>query len=583
MLLSARMEKATDRKIFFFSYGTVLTAILISLLQGFFFALDGQWTFYNVAAIGLAAVNCFLGIKFLLNQSTQLLARVILLYFAQLAFFAVRLIGIEPTSAPRLLEVALLLLHAAVVVSMIISRFRITVWPVVMLVSVIVAALIFVSETVLPSGVKPSPKPVATRDWATVAQWHPVLETVYRPSSVHKVFYSENPHDYFSQPDGGKTQWWFRTGGNAEAEVIHGADSVRVNIKKAESKTPYDIQLNLTHLKVESGRPYKVQFRARSDRPRSIFVGFSRSHEPWTGLGLYNKIELNAEWQNFGLDFTSTAEDSNARIHFDIGESDIPVEFSEVKLLRMPEGKPVNPVRSNYFVDYRFNALGCRGPDYSIPKPAGSRRILILGDSAAMGAGVHEKDTLSEQMQSLLKKSYEVINCGVDDYGVQQDRLFYKFLAGQYQPDLVVLVLTRNANRTVLEEFNKKEPLFHTWASMRIFLNPYNFSASLDEILQLNRRLKNDDSKLLVVSFRNNSDYAGSTEQGKQWNELTRAVSKELDDANIPWLDLDKALHSKNRDRDLMVLPPGDDRPNHVAHAIAAQEILRFLQKKGLM
>src|SRR6185503_17202103 len=112
-------------------------------------------------------------------------------------------------------------------------------------------------------------------------------------------------------------------------------------------------------------------------------------HEPWNGLGLYNKIELKTEWQTFNADFQSNATDENARIHFDLGESGIPVEISSVQLLKMPEASSTEK-DTRFSVEYRFNKMGCRGPDYQIPKPSGTKRILVLGDSSALGAGVNE-------------------------------------------------------------------------------------------------------------------------------------------------------------------------------------------------
>ena len=80
-------------------------------------------------------------------------------------------------------------------------------------------------------------------------------------------------------------------------------DMVRIAITKAETRTPYDIQLNQPRLKVKAGHRYLVNCLARADSPRSICFGFAKGHAPWTNLGLYNQIELTSEWQNFEEDF----------------------------------------------------------------------------------------------------------------------------------------------------------------------------------------------------------------------------------------------------------------------------------------
>jgi peptidoglycan/xylan/chitin deacetylase (PgdA/CDA1 family) len=107
---------------------------------------------------------------------------------------------------------------------------------------------------------------------------------------------------------------------------------VRVAIIRVETKPEFDIQLNHHRLKARLNHHYVINFQARADRPRSIFLGFAKAHEPWDGLGLYKKIELTTEWQTFEEDFVATANDTNARIHFDVGGSDIPVELSSVTI-----------------------------------------------------------------------------------------------------------------------------------------------------------------------------------------------------------------------------------------------------------
>jgi len=407
------------------------------------------------------------------------------------------------------------------------------------------------------------------------------LLTVYRPNSTAKDYYSENPANYFSpSPD---PRWWFRTGQGADAEMVSPDPEVlRVNIRKSTG-TAYDVQLNLTNLKLDAGKQYRVKFRARADASRVVSAGVSQSHEPWNGLGLYSNVDLTPEWKDYQLDFASAASENNARIHFDAGASDIALEISGVQLITAQDGKVVDSAHKNYLVSYRFNSLGCRGPDYQIPKPSGTRRILVLGDSSAMGAGVKEEDTVSARLQKDLQNSYEVINCGVADYGAQAARLFYKFKGVKYQPDVVTLFLSTTAGNTVLEELNPQRPLFFTWHRFWKHFYPFDYSDAAEEIIQLNLRLRNDHSRLAVVLFRNNSDYNGKGLKGKQWNALTRDVSKKLKWADIPVLDLSTALFQNHSVSDLAVLPKKDSRPSAIAHKIAADELRKFLETRQMI
>src|SRR5690606_25592607 len=75
------------------------------------------------------------------------------------------------------------------------------------------------------------------------------------------------------------------------------------------------------------------------------------------------------------------------------------------------------------------------------------RRVLVLGNSWALGAGVHEEDTFSARLESLLNEAgtaavrYEVINCGVDGYDVRKARQFYELMASRYGASVVLLLV----------------------------------------------------------------------------------------------------------------------------------------------
>lgn len=70
-------------------------------------------------------------------------------------------------------------------------------------------------------------------------------------------------------------------------------------------------------------------------------------------------------------------------------------------------------------LDYDWSS---RLEGYSIEKPDGIFRILVLADSIAYGQGVKRNETFSKQIENLLngdskKKKFEVVNtgfCGID-------------------------------------------------------------------------------------------------------------------------------------------------------------------------
>jgi hypothetical protein len=97
----------------------------------------------------------------------------------------------------------------------------------------------------------------------------------------------------------------------------------------------------------------------------------------------------------------------------------------------------------------RVNHLGLRGKDTTVEKPAGTRRVLMLGDSFTMGKGVEDDQTfvvlvergLQEALSACGGGSIEVLNGGVDSYAPVLSAIQLERDLGRLGPDLVVLNL----------------------------------------------------------------------------------------------------------------------------------------------
>lgn len=96
-----------------------------------------------------------------------------------------------------------------------------------------------------------------------------------------------------------------------------------------------------------------------------------------------------------------------------------------------------------YRITMRTNSKGIRA-DREIPyeKTDGVKRIVLLGDSFAMGYGVNLEDTFLSQMQKTLEESgvnSEIVNMGVPTYGNAEELILLMEEGLKYQPDLVLL------------------------------------------------------------------------------------------------------------------------------------------------
>ncbi len=98
-------------------------------------------------------------------------------------------------------------------------------------------------------------------------------------------------------------------------------------------------------------------------------------------------------------------------------------------------------------VDYRVNALGLRGPETTLEKPPGRRRIAVLGDSIAFGYWVAEADGFARQLQDMLSASgaaVEVLDFGVPGYNLDQEIETLRVKSLAFDPDAVVVAFCLN-------------------------------------------------------------------------------------------------------------------------------------------
>jgi lysophospholipase L1-like esterase len=91
-----------------------------------------------------------------------------------------------------------------------------------------------------------------------------------------------------------------------------------------------------------------------------------------------------------------------------------------------------------------INSLGFRGREVVVPKPTGRFRVVVLGDSVALGWGVGDHETFSFQLEQLLHKRFpnrdlDVINLAVAGYNTRQEVTLFKRYVTRLEPDLVLV------------------------------------------------------------------------------------------------------------------------------------------------
>lgn len=115
-------------------------------------------------------------------------------------------------------------------------------------------------------------------------------------------------------------------------------------------------------------------------------------------------------------------------------------------------GQRLSPGYQGWFagVPVQINALGFRDTrEYSLAKPPGTFRILVLGDSVTFGHGALSDTTYPYLLEQRLKRwrpdvGWQVWNLGVPGYATSQELAYLQRVAPQYQPDLVIVGFFEN-------------------------------------------------------------------------------------------------------------------------------------------
>ncbi len=133
------------------------------------------------------------------------------------------------------------------------------------------------------------------------------------------------------------------------------------------------------------------------------------------------------------------------------------------------------------------NSRGHRDDEVESPKADGVYRILVLGDSFTVGAGVRQEEAYPQVLEGLLAEGrstpIEVVNTGVGGWGPFQYARYYETVGEVLEPDLVLVgffvgndtyarVVSVDQTRTAImgRRLSRSAVAESSWITVRILL-----------------------------------------------------------------------------------------------------------------
>lgn len=252
-----------------------------------------------------------------------------------------------------------------------------------------------------------------------------------------------------------------------------------------------------------------------------------------------------------------------------------------------------------------LNSNGHRDDEMPVQKPAGERRILVLGDSSTFGWGVDQGEDFPARLEALLREQkdgvWQVINSGVNGYNSEQEAIFFSTEGIRYQPDIVLLVFGSNDVDAVIDPNSETWRRYPTWPSSLPEL--LSRARSLSYLYQTTRLFQQMQEVGAPVADRSSP----SVTDHPRWSvsfEAVRSILKLCERERIPFLVAVKfgsegraVAAFRQAGIDTILLGPAwervapekrrvsrvDPHPSAVVHVEFARLLLAELSKRGLL
>ncbi|MBI1791539.1 MAG: SGNH/GDSL hydrolase family protein [Acidobacteria bacterium] len=278
--------------------------------------------------------------------------------------------------------------------------------------------------------------------------------------------------------------------------------------------------------------------------------------------------------------------------------------------LKRPVGDPQLsfahvPNRSAFLmgVQVSINSQGLRDHEYSHAKPSDVFRILMLGDSTALGWGVPLEQTVAKILERELNRTgapgyrrVEVLNAGVGNYGTVQEVAHYRTYGRAFHPDLVILEYFINDAEPVprertasllgrsylvsfavskmdsLLQFSGLRPRWDQYYAGLYRDDPPALRAAQEALRELAGLTRRDGAKLLVALLPELHQINGGYRFAREHQKIKDVLAA----VHTPAIELIEGLRGHGPESALWVTPD-DPHPNGAANALIAAQIAPWI------
>lgn len=203
----------------------------------------------------------------------------------------------------------------------------------------------------------------------------------------------------------------------------------------------------------------------------------------------------------------------------------------------------------------------------------------MMGDGFTMGVGVHDRDTFAARVEASLvaNGSGEVINCGIPGFGSREVRAAIPWLAGRYNPDIVVVTLGLDDDRSAWEDRqaistpSRWERVSAIWGQLGAAVRgrrTHEYASVAADLKAVAGEIRTRGGRLIVLVPRTSDD--------PLWDELAAAVTTGLAGSQAVVVDLGDAVRG-GRAAEELIVAPHDLHPNELVHAAVAERLLPHL------